>query len=118
MSKRCPECGRFMGLTDLLPDEDEFDDELAAACGLTDEQMDGDPFEPPLCNFRYVQNLWVCEPCGLEIWHEEGKRYYYDYEMNWYTEEAKPLTPQEQIALENQRQEAAGQLTMFGDSAS
>lgn len=113
MSKRCPDCGRFMALTDLLPSEDEFDEELAIECGLTDEQLDGDPFEPPLCNFRYVQDLWECSTCGSIIWHTEGQRYYYDYENNWYYAESKPLTPKEKIAIENQQQEQAGQLRLI-----
>ena len=118
MSKKCPECGKFMALTDLLPDEDEFDDELAAECGLTDEQRDGDPFEPPLCTFRYVQNLWECNTCDLVIWHTEGPRYYYDYNQNWYYADSKPLTPKEIAARERQAQENAGQMKLFSEEQS
>lgn len=113
MSKKCPECGKFMKLTDLLPEDDEFDDELAAKCGITDEQLNGDPFEPPLCNFNYVQDLWKCSSCNHEEWNTEGQRYYYSEKTNWYEIENKLLTPSEQIAKENKELEVAGQLRLW-----
>lgn len=105
-----------MALTDLLPDIDEFDEELAAQCGLTNDELKGDSFEPPLCNFNYIQDVWKCSSCGHEEWHEEGPRYYYNYEANWYSIDFKPLTPAEQVAKENRELEAAGQLKLWSEN--
>lgn len=110
--KRCDDCGRFMKLTDRLPMEDEFDYELARECGYTDEQIDElSRFDPPLCQFVYVQDLWECDNCHSSQWHTEGPKYYYDHEANNYLA-AKPITPKEQAELDRQAQEAAGQLRL------
>lgn len=117
MSKKCEDCGKFMALTDLMPDEDEFDEELAYECGMTDDEYNDAIFdtEGKWSRFRYVQDQWECATCQSTEWHTEGKRYYYDYERNGYFEDVKPLTPKETIAQENRRLEKAGQQRMFGD---
>lgn len=111
MSKNCPECGKFMALTDLLPQDDEFDYELAVECGF-DERNDSE-FDDKWQAFRYVQDQWECDSCGISIWHVEGLRYYYEPESNSYQKTAKPFTPQELAIRERLEQEAAGQPRMF-----
>lgn len=111
-TKRCPTCGRFMALSDTMPlwDEDEFDMALAVECGFdidTDDKLD-----EQWIRFSYVLDQWYCKSCVRLEPHTSGKRYYFNPDSGWYDGE-KPLTPKEQIVLENQRQEAAGQLRLF-----
>lgn len=115
MKQRCPECGKFMKLTDYIPREDEdFDDDLALACGYIQEQVDtANWFEEPLCRFIYVQNLWECVDPDCDTWvsHTEGPKYYYNPETNNY-DAPKPLTLKEQAEIERLKQEEAGQLRL------
>lgn len=109
----CENCGRFMRLTDYLPrDDEEFDEELAFACGFTQEEFDTlSPFEEPLCRFNYVQNLWECSECDLYVVNTEGEKHYYNPETNFY-DAPKPVTLKEKAEQERIAQEAAGQLRM------
>lgn len=114
MSKKCEDCGKFMKLTNLMPDEDEFDFDLAYECGLTEEE-EGDAMldlKGGWSRFRYIQDQWECESCQVTEWHTEGQRYYYDYERNNYFADAKPLTPCEIAEQARQAQEDAGQMAL------
>ena len=112
MSKKCPICGKFMHLSDVLPFDDDFDEELAYACGYSEDDLDNLPYED-LWQFHYVYDQWVCDGCFMSLDHTEGKKYYFDPARNGYYVDAKPLTPSEKIARENQAQEEAGQLRLF-----
>jgi hypothetical protein len=116
MSKKCQFCGRFMNLTDLIPQDDVLDEELALSHGFTQDELDTlDPFESPLGKYRYVQDLWVCGNCDIEEWHTEGKRYYWNEESGNYDADA-PISPTEKQRIERkqERQRAidAGQMEL------
>jgi len=111
MGKKCEYCGRFMKLSDLLPDDDEFDIELAIKCGLLpeDEQEAYGDFDGEWSRFRFVYDQWHCDNCDVMEDHTQGKRYYWNADSGNYDANA-PLTPAEIDALERQ---AAGQLPLF-----
>jgi len=108
--KKCQLCGRFMRLTDVMPDSVDFDYELAIECGLTpDQETDARwDYDGKWSHFHYIQDLWECENCQIDEWHTEGKRYYWNYAEGNYSEAYKPLTPKEQAELERQAQAARG----------
>lgn len=110
--KHCPDCGRFMALTDLLPENDEFDEELAIDCGFDPDH--DDIFDERWQRFNYVQDQWECTNCNTLEWYTEGRRYYFDPAKGDYSARApkRPLTETELAALENARQEKAGQLRL------
>lgn len=112
--KKCEMCGRFMALTDLMPDESEFDDELAYECGLLPEDEHKALFDSKgyWSLFHYIQDQWECDNCNATVWHTEGQKHYWNPATGNY-DGAKPLTPTEITALERQAQEAAGQARMF-----
>lgn len=113
MKKKCPDCGKFMALTNRLPYEDEFDEELALECGITEEQINTIfPGDAPLNRFTYVQDMWECSGCDTLFWHTEGEKYYYNPETNNY-DAPKPITLKEQAEIERLKQEAAGQLRLL-----
>lgn len=116
MNKRCEDCGRFMKLGDRMPydDDDDFDEELARECGLTEDQLDeahGDS-EGKWSRFRYVLEQWECDNCDTLEPHLEGPRYYWNPKSGWYDGQ-KPTTPKERAAQKREHQKAAGQLDMF-----
>ncbi len=113
MRKNCEYCGQFMRLTDRMPQDDEFDEELAVQCGLSDEQIEEGMWnsESPHSRFNYVQDQWECTNCGTLTTHETGPRYYWNPDSGNYDGE-KPLTPAERIQAENVQQEAVGQLRL------
>ena len=111
MSKNCPECGKFMALSEYLPDDDEFDDELAIECGF-DETVDS-MFDDKWQSFHYVNDLWVCSGCDWQEWHTDGPRFYFDAERMNYFADAKPVTPKEEALLQRIFQEANGQKRLF-----
>lgn len=115
MRKRCSECGKFMKIDDLVFfDDEEFDEELAIACGYTEEQIENlSPFDEPLNRFIYVQDCWTCsgEDCSNTECYTEGPKYYYNPDTNNY-DGPKPLTLKEQAEIERLKQEAAGQLRL------
>lgn len=106
MGKKCEDCGRFMRLTDRMPQDDEFDSELAIECGY-DENGDS-PYDMKWRGFAYVQAQWECTTCDTIEWHTEGKKYYFNPESGNYDGE-KPLTPKDKLRIERETQEAAGQ---------
>jgi hypothetical protein len=107
---RCEICGRYMRLTDLEPQDDAFDEELAIECGFNPD-IDTE-FDDRWARFHYVQDQWECENCGVMEWYTEGKKYYFDPDaINWLG--AKPITLKEQAEINRQAQEAAGQLRLF-----
>lgn len=113
MRKRCEFCGRFMKLTDEVDmDSENFDEELANACGLSRDDEDFDPFNEPYCRFNYVQYEWECSNCNVHVTHEEGEKFYYNPDENNYTG-PKPLTLREQAEQARLAQEAAGQMRLF-----
>lgn len=112
MINKCPTCGKFMHLSDVMPIDDEFDDELAFECGYTEDDIDNLPYED-LWKFHYIQDQWECGGCFYSEWHTEGLKYYFDPERNNYYLDAKPLTPNEKLILENKMQEENGQLRLF-----
>lgn len=113
MSKKCEGCGRFMALRNIIPDSDEFDEELAFECGLTEDQLDeAYNFDSKWARFRYIQDQWECDECQTQMSHEEGKRYYWNPKSGNY-DGAKPLTPKEKVLREQKRQEKAGQQRLF-----
>lgn len=105
-----------MALTDLMPEEDEFDLELAIECGLTPEQEDDAHWDTQgkWSRFRYIQDQWECENCDTLMWHVEGKKYYWNPRSGNY-DGSKPLTPKERARKANQRQEKAGQLRLMDE---
>jgi hypothetical protein len=109
--KRCDQCGCFVHLTDLMPQDDQFDEELAIECGFNPDS--DDEYSEKWEQFHYVQDQWECNNCGCTAWYTEGERYYFDPEECNYSAEAKPLTPKAQAAQERKRQEEAGQQRMF-----
>lgn len=116
MSKKCQFCGRFMNLTDLMPQDDELDEELALSHGFTQDELDTlDPFESPLSKYIYVQDQWECDNCQTTEWHTEGKKYYWNDASGNYDADA-PISPAEKqrIEREQERQRAidAGQMEL------
>lgn len=109
----CPDCGRFMRLTNRMADEGEFDEELAFECGLTEERLADAmfDFEGEWSRFHFMYDMWECV-CGQLIAHTEGRTYWWNPQTGCYDGQ-KPLTPKEQAALERARQEAAGQLPLI-----
>lgn len=112
--KRREDCGRFMRLTDRLPDDDEFDEQLAIACGLTDEQIDEAQwdYDGEHSRFHYVNDQWECEHCETVMADDTGRRYYWNPASGNYDGE-RPLTPKQRAALEAHQQEKAGQLRLL-----
>ena len=93
-------------------DEDEFDEELAIACGITEHEITNFfEFEDDLIRFNYVQDQWECSGCGNVENYDDGPRYYYNPETNNY-DAPKPLTIKERMEQERLKQEAAGQLRL------
>jgi hypothetical protein len=116
MSKKCQFCGRFMNLTDLIPQDDELDEELALSHGFTQDELDTlDPFESPLSKYIYVQDQWECDNCQTTEWHTEGKKYYWNDASGNYDADA-PISPtkKQRIEREQERQRAidAGQMEL------
>ena len=114
-SKRCEYCGRFMRLTDLMPQDDAVDEELALLHGITQEELDTlDPYESKLQKYVYVQDQWECDNCQYTIWHTEGEKYYYNPRTNDYSAKAPkaPLTEAQRAAQHNRQQERKGQLRL------
>jgi hypothetical protein len=116
MSKKCQFCGRFMTLTDLMPQDDVLDEELALSHGFTQHELDTlDPFESPLSKYIYVQDQWECDNCQTTEWHTEGKKYYWNDASGNYDADA-PISPTEKqrIEREQERQRAidAGQMEL------
>lgn len=111
--RRCASCGRFLAKTDYLPDDDQFDEELALECGYSQEQIDNHAFDldSPLIWFRYITTVWECGSC--HVWYQfDTKRYYWNPEVGTYTSE-RPMTLREQAERDRQQQEAAGQLRLL-----
>ena len=111
--RRCASCGRFLAKTDYLPDDDQFDEELALECGYSQEQIDNHAFDldSPLIWFRYITTVWECGSC--HVWYRfDTKRYYWNPEVGTYTSE-RPMTLREQAERDRQQQEAAGQLRLL-----
>lgn len=111
--KRCEDCGRFMRLTDLMPDDDDIDTDLALAHGFTQQEIDTlDPYDSPLGKYVYIQDQWECDNCNTTQWHTEGNKYYWNEVSGNYDAEA-PLSPVEKTRIEaaSERQQAldAGQ---------
>lgn len=115
MSKKCENCGRFMKLTDLMPDTEKFDEETAHACGY-DERYSDDMFDEKWERFHYIQDTWECDHCQCYEWHTEGPRYYWNPDSCNY-DGKRPETDKEReqrLAREKrERLEAAGQMRMF-----
>jgi hypothetical protein len=115
-TKRCEDCGRFMRLTDLMPQDDQVDVELALQCGFTQQEIDTlHPYDSPLSRFVYVQDQWECDNCQTTQWHTEGKKHYWNDTAGDYSGE-RPLTLEEQRQrrIEQARKQAldAGQLDL------
>ena len=111
--RRCASCGRFLAKTDYLPDDDQFDEELALECGYSQEQIDNHAFDldSPLIWFRYITTVWECGSC--HVWYQfDTKRYYWNPEVGTYTSE-RPMTLREQAERDRQQQQAAGQLRLL-----
>lgn len=111
--RRCEYCGRFMAKTDYLPDDDDFDEELAIECGYSQEQIDNADLttEGDMSRFRYVTDVWECASCDVLV-QFNTKRYYWNPEVGTYTPE-RPMTLREQAERDRQQQEAAGQLRLL-----
>lgn len=104
-----------MAKTDLLgEDYAEWDEELANACGFSEDDEGFDPFEMPWNQFNYTLDVYECQgyDCHGESVDENGPRYYYKEEVNTYTEE-KPKTLREQKLDEIKAQVDAGQLSLW-----
>lgn len=110
---RCPDCGQFMRHTNLILDEDWFDDDLAREHGLDPDECDWD--SPKWQVYFYVYEHWECVSCPSTFVADERVKYYYKPKSNTYTETPppKPLTETEKIARYNRKQEEAGQLVLF-----
>lgn len=100
---KCPNCGSTMIDTDLMPDTDEFDEELAIECGFEFDRNGVRPFGSP---YDYIYGEMYCEDCQYVAGH--GQRWYWNEDDGNYTND-KPLTPTEQLKAELERQERAGQ---------
>lgn len=114
--KRCELCGRFMRLTDLMPEDDDVDEELALAHGFTRHELDTlSPYDSPLSKYVYVQDQWECDNCDVTEWHTEGEKYYWNENSGNYDANA-PASPEEKqrIDAQKERQQAkdAGQLDL------
>lgn len=110
---RCPICGSRHIETGLMPDEAEFDDDLATRCGWG--EVDLNESEANYDAYTYVYEEMACDDEShqddVEIRIGYGQRYYWNPVSGNY-DAAKPLTPTERIQAENAQQEAAGQLRL------
>lgn len=113
--KRCQNCGAFLAKTDLLPEDDEFDFDLAIACGYSEEQISESwegLHDDAIARFRYVTPVWECGKCDIEYTFDtDPERFYYDPDVNGYNA-PRPLTPMEQLKEDLARQELAGQMRL------
>lgn len=113
--EECENCGSLEIEYDLMPDWDDIDGKLMDA--WADE-----PTPAAYCQdgreafFSRCHSLAQCEECGHCM--EYGDIGYYNPASNWYDLQ-RPLTPDatRKAALEAERirQEAAGQLALFGE---
>jgi hypothetical protein len=97
-----------------MPIDDEFDEELAFECGLTEDgllDVYGD-IDGEWSRFHYVYDQWECRSCDVYYDHVDGPRHYWNPETRAY-DGAKPQTPKERAIQEREQQEAAGQLRLI-----
>jgi hypothetical protein len=113
--RHCELCDGVLTITDLWPDSDTFDLDLAIACGYSSEQI-AESWEgrndDALSRFRYISPVWQCSNC--ETCYQfplDADRSYYNPIDNCYNG-ARPMTPMEQIKEELARQELAGQMRL------
>jgi hypothetical protein len=109
--KVCPICDSAEIETGMMSDSDEFDWELAEACGLQfDEQNMAAYGEHP--EFVYVVEEMHCseDECFAVLGY--GRRWYLDPNTITYSADP-PLTLAQQAEAARKAQEAAGQLGLF-----
>lgn len=109
---RCPDCKGEDIEKDLMPEDDEYDDDLARECGFDPDDIATYDAHP---EFSYIHARMEClnPECGAV--YSYGRRWYFDAAKGDYSAEP-PLTPRQKAELERQAQEAAGQMRMFGDA--
>lgn len=104
---RCPACGSNNIENGMLSDTDEFDDELADACGYEPGNNHRYQFGTP---FNYVYEEMWCDDCDAIYGY--GQRWYWDEDSGFYSHDA-PLTPVQEMKLQRERQERAGQMRLL-----